>query len=404
MSKTKTEERPGHSISTGCQAGAQVAAAPGLTGGRSCGSMRGMSLLNLEMKTAGGRVTPAGTGLMAPVIRALVGLAAMGVADAQAGEPERFVFEKAEMGVPFRITLYAQSEALAKAASDAAFKRIGDLNAIFSDYEDDSEVTQLSRSSGQGRAVKVSAELWTVLSRAQELARQTGGAFDVTCGPLVNAWRRARRKHELPGADLLGELRGRVGWQKMRLNEKARTVELLAPEMRLDLGAIAKGYACDEAVKVLRAKGCPRALVAGSGDMTAGDPPPGRTGWRVEVPGLDAEPPAEKPPAIVVDLANAAIATSGDRFQRLEIGGKRYSHVLDVRTGMPLTDHSLVSVIAPDGMTADSLATAVSVLGPAAGIDIIGKTPGAAARFQRQPAGKVEVIESAGWAGWVLKP
>ena len=354
-----------------------------------------------------------GPGAPAPGIHVWRGLAVcrllwlaltMGAAPAHAGEPERFVFEKAGMGVPFRITLYAESEAIAKAASDAAFKRIEDLNAIFSDYEDDSEVTQLSRSSGQGRAVKVSAELWTVLSRSQELARQTGGAFDVTCGPLVNAWRRARRKHELPGANLIAELRGRVGWQKMRLDEKARTVELLAPEMRIDLGAIAKGYACDEALKVLRAKGCPRALVAGSGDMTAGDPPPGRTGWHVEIPGLDAEPPAEKPATVVVDLANAAIATSGDRFQRLEIDGKRYSHILDVRAGVPLTDHSLVSVIAPDGMTADSLATAASVLGPVAGIELIGKTPGAAARFQRQPAEKVEMVESAGWPKWVLKP
>src|SRR5207244_2269257 len=125
--------------------------------------------------------------------------------------------------------------------------------------------------------------LWLVLVRSQQLAERTGGAYDVTCGPLVNVWRRARRKHELPSPDLVAEMRSRVGWRKMRLDERARTVELLTPEMRLDLGSIAKGYACDEAVKVMRAKGCPRALVAGSGDMVAGDAPPDRKGWRIEV-------------------------------------------------------------------------------------------------------------------------
>jgi thiamine biosynthesis lipoprotein len=316
---------------------------------------------------------------------------------------QKFVFEKAEMGVPFRITLYAEGEATAKAASDAAFARIEALNRIFSDYEDDSELTLLSRTSGQGRAVKVSDELWLVLARSQQLAERTGGGYDVTCGPLVNVWRRARRKHELPSPDLVTEMRSRVGWRKMRLEEKSRTVELLTPEMRLDLGSIAKGYACDEAVRVLRAQGCPRSLVAGSGDMVAGDAPPDRKGWHIEVEALDEEPPGRISQAVIVEITNAAIATSGDRFQRLEIGGKRFSHILDLRAGQPLQDHSLVSVIAPDGITADSLATAASVLGPAEGMRLVGATPGAAVLFQRQTGGKVEISESPGWSNRVLK-
>jgi thiamine biosynthesis lipoprotein len=318
--------------------------------------------------------------------------------------PRKFVFEKAEMGMPFRITLYASDEATARGAADAAFARIEALNRILSDYEDDSELTRLSRSSGQGRAVTVSDELWLVLARSQQLAERTGGAFDVTCGPLVSVWRRARRKLELPPPDLVAEMRSRVGWTKMRLDEKARTVELVAPGMRLDLGSIAKGYACDEAVRVLRAKGCPRALVAGSGDMVAGDAPPDRKGWRIEVASLAEESPGAKPPPLIVEIANAAIATSGDRFQRLEIGGKRYSHIVDLRTGQPLVDHSLVSVIAADGITADSLATAASVLGSETGMTLVRETPGAEVRFQLQPAGKVEVTESPGWSKWVLEP
>jgi thiamine biosynthesis lipoprotein len=184
----------------------------------------------------------------------------------------------------------------------------------------------------------------------------------------------------------------------MRLDEKARTVELLAPDMRLDVGSIAKGFACDEALKVLREKNCPRAMVAGSGDISAGDAPPGRKGWRIEVVGLDVEGGAP----VIVELANAAIATSGDRNQRLESGGSRYSHILDPRTGQPMKDHSLVSVIARDGLTA-GISTACSVVGPGEALKLAGEWQ-AEIRIQRMPGDKVEVTESPGWARWVAKP
>lgn len=314
---------------------------------------------------------------------------------------QKFVFEKAEMGVPFRITLYAADEETAKRAAEDGFARVAALNRIFSDYEDDSEITRLSRTSGQGRAVKVSDDLWTVLSRAQLLAARTDGAFDVTCGPLTSMWRRARRKQELPAPDLVAEMTSRVGWKKMRLDEKAHTVELLAPDMRLDVGSIAKGYACDEALKVLRKAGCARAMVAGSGDISAGDPPPGRKGWRIEVVGLDLEDPAAAPAPVVVELANAAIATSGDRNQRLDAGGKRYSHILDPRTGKPLTDHALVSVIAKDGLTA-GISTACSVIGPREALKLAAEWK-AAIRIQRMPGDKAEISESSDWARWIVE-
>ncbi len=314
---------------------------------------------------------------------------------------EKFVFEKAGMGVPFRITLYAENEAKAKEAAEAGFARVEALNHIFSDYEDDSELTLLSRTSGSGRAVKVSDELWIVLERAQVMAARTDGAFDVTCGPLTSMWRRARRKHELPAPDLVAEMTSRVGWKKMRLDEKAHTVELLAPEMRLDVGSIAKGFAADEALKIVRAKGCPRAMVAGSGDISACDPPPGRKGWHIEVVGLDLDDPAAAPAPVVIEIANAAIATSGDRNQRLDANGKRYSHILDPRTGQPLTDHSLVSVIAKDGLTA-GISTACSVIGPDAALRLALEW-NADIRLQRMPAGKVEITESPGWAKRVVE-
>jgi len=295
------------------------------------------------------------------------------------------------MGLPFRIVVYARDKPTAEAAARAAFNRIKQLNDILSDYEDDSELSRLSRTAGSGQALKVSEELWLVLKRAQKLAEQTDGAFDVTVGPVVSLWRKARREKKLPEAARLAQALQAVGHKKLRLDSRRHTVQLLAPHMRLDLGAIAKGYAADEALKVLRRRGITRALVAGGGDMALGDPPPGKKGWRIEIAPLDT---TNAPPARFVLVANAGLATSGDLFQHAEIGGKRYSHIVDPRTGIALTDHSLVTVIAPDAITADSLATAVSVLGPERGKKLIENTKGAAVQIVRQPGDTIEVTES----------
>ncbi|HVR37106.1 MAG TPA: FAD:protein FMN transferase [Methylomirabilota bacterium] len=309
---------------------------------------------------------------------------------------ERFEFTRPQMGVPFRIVLYGPDEATATLAAEAAFARVEELNAILSDYETDSELNELSRTAGEGRSVSLSPDLWAVLHRAQDLARLTGGAFDVTVAPAANLWRRARRLNAMPDPERLARARGLVGHEKLYLNPRQRTARLFLPGMSLDLGGIAKGYAIDEALLILRQHGLPRALVAAGGDTVVGDPPPGRDSWRVEVTALDVP---NAPPVQFLTLANAAVATSGDLFQRLEIDGKRYSHIVDPRTGIGLTDRSLVTVVAPDGITADSLATAVSVLGPEEGLQLIKNTPGTAAYIVRQPRDEIEVIASENWPG-----
>ncbi|MEP6669569.1 MAG: FAD:protein FMN transferase [Chthoniobacter sp.] len=307
---------------------------------------------------------------------------------------QKFVYEKAEMGLPFRISMYAKDEATAKAAAEAAFDRVAVLNSILSDYDSDSELSRLSQTSGQGKAVPVSTDLWRVLERAQQYAVRSDGAFDVTVGPLVNLWRRARHKQELPTPELIAEMKARVGYKNLRLDPEHHTAELLVPEMRLDLGAIAKNYAVDEAVAVLKQRGITRVLVGGSGDMTAGDAPPDQPGWRIEVAPLDV--PGAPPPQIIY-LKNRSIATSGDMFQRVEIGGKRYSHIVDPRTGIGLTDHSLVTVVASDCMAANGLTTTISVLGPERGLKFVEDTPGAAAHVVRMPDDKIQFVESSRW-------
>ena len=307
---------------------------------------------------------------------------------------QRFAFEKAEMGLPFRITLFAPEEATAKAAAAAAFARVEELNGVLSDYDDESEISRLSRTSGSGIAVRVSDDLWAVLERGQMMSLITDGAFDVTVGPLVNLWRRARRKQELPSPELIAEMRARVGFRNLKLDAEKRTAELQLADMRLDVGSIGKAYAVDAALAVLKARGITRVLVGGSGDMAAGDAPPGLPGWRIEVAALDA--PGAPPPRIV-HLANRGIATSGDVFQKVEIDGKRYSHIVDPHTGLGLTDHSLVTVIAPDCFTANCYTTSASVLGPERGMRLIDGTPGIAGLLVRKPGEKIEFVESREW-------
>jgi len=294
------------------------------------------------------------------------------------------------MGVPFRMVLYATNEAHAKMASDAAFARVRELNDKLSDYDLESELSKLSRGSGQGRPVKVSDDLWRVLATAQDWARKSDGALDITVGPVVNLWRHARRLQQFPRADRLAEARARVGYTNLVLDPKRKTALLCVPEMRLDLGGIAKGFAADEALKVLRALGIQSALVAAAGDIALGDAPPGQHGWKIEIPSLDV---TNAPPSRSVTVANTGVSTAGDVFQRLELDGVRYSHIVDPRTGIGLTDHSLVSVIARDAMTSDALETVVSVLGPEKGLEVIKKTPGTAVRIMRKPGKTIEVIE-----------
>lgn len=320
-------------------------------------------------------------------------------ADRGAGST-RFESTQPQMGVPFKIILYAPDEAAAKGAFEAAFSRIEALNQILSDYDPDSELNRLSRTAGTGKSVPVSETLWDVLCRSQALARATDGAFDVTVGPYVRLWRRARRQKRMPSEERMTAARATVGHRQLALDPQHRTARLATADMRLDLGGIAMGYAVDEALALLKARGISRALIDASGDIGVGDPPPGKDGWTIGVAPLEAD----GLPSLTISLANAAVTTSGDAFQHVVIDGTRYSHIVDPRTGLGLTDRSGVTVIARDCATADSLATAISVLGPKQGLALALATPGAAAFMARDADGRLEKFETANFARFVVKP
>ena len=309
---------------------------------------------------------------------------------AQPAPLQRFEFTEMHMAVNFRIVMYAPDQATARRAADAAFARVKQIDETMSDYNPSSELCRLSDTApidgkAPGRWVPVSDDLWRVLVRAEAKSKLTGGAFDVTVGPLTRLWRRARRTGKLPPADDLAAAREAVGYKNIEMDAKHHTVRLLKPNMSLDLGAIAKGYAADAAMAVLRCARNQPALVAGSGDISIGDPPPDKPGWIIAVAPLDATGPASRH----LLVHNVGVSTSGDELQHAFIDGKRYSHVVDPHTGIALTVHSANTVVGPDCTTTDGMGTALSVMGPQAGIALIDRLPGMAAYIARQEGDNV---------------
>lgn len=268
-----------------------------------------------------------------------------------------------------------------------------------SDYQADSELMLLCDKPA-GKPVPVSADLFLILERAQKVSEISGGAFDVTIGPYVRLWRFARKKKVLPTEAELKAAAPALGYKKLRLDRHARTVTLLVANMRLDLGGIAKGFAADEALLVLKGRGVNRALVAASGDIAIGDPPPGKKGWTVGISAIDAH---NNETTTNVMLANAGISTSGDTEQFVEIGGRRYSHIIDPTTGLGLTNRVQATVIARDATTTDAMATTVCVLGPKRGIAAIEKTPHAAALILTKGDSWHETFVSRGFKQFLSK-
>ena len=314
-------------------------------------------------------------------------------------ELTRYTFTEPHMGTTFRIVLYAKDEASAKAAAKAAFARIAGLNAIMSDYQPTSELMKLCEKAG-GPPVEVSADLFAVLQKADEFAKLTDGALDVSVGPIVRLWRRARRTREMPKAEDIKKTLELVDYRKIKLDAQRRTVQLLLMGMLLDLGSIAKGYAADAALAILRQHGIARALVQGGGDIAVGDPPPGADGWKVGIAPLK-NPDAD--PQHYVRVKNAGVSTAGDAEQFVEIAGKRYSHIVDPKTGIGLVGRRAVTVIAPNATTSDGLDTGLCVLGIERGLKIVEARDDVAAIFVFETDQGIETKMSRRFAKYLWK-
>jgi thiamine biosynthesis lipoprotein len=279
----------------------------------------------------------------------------------------------------FQLILWAPDQAQADAAAKAAWARIDALNKTLSDYDPDSELNRLCRMTDKGpmkEPVEVSDDLCLILQRAIEAAEVSDGAFDVTVGPLTRLQRQSRQAGKLPDPAELKDAESRIGWRNIRLDPNAHRVQLLHERMQLDVGGIAKGFTSDCVLQLLRERGIARALCGAAGDIAIGDPPPGRKDWRIAIQSLKSPDKT----ADYLRLHNYGVSTSGDTYRSAVVDGKRYSHIIDPKTGLGLRARIGVSTMAPQAVIADWSATAISILGPEQGIALIDRIPGAAAR------------------------
>ena len=345
----------------------------------------------------------AGRVYRASVLFAVAGIVAGSLAGcgppSAAGPVARLSQTRRIMGVPWVITVHASDRESGEQAVAAAFTEIERLNGILSDYDADSELSRLSAAAPTAEPVPVGDDLWRVLVAAEAFRERSGGGFDIAVGPLTTLWRQSRQSEKLPRPDKLALARAAVGAGSIELVIERQAVRLPKPGTRLDAGGIGRGYAADRVIKILADHGITSALIDSSGDVLASGPPPGAAGWTIAVAPLRPGGEAES-----LVLAHAAVATSGDAYQAVEIGGVRYSHIVDPRTGIGVPGPAAVTVVAADATTADALATAASVLGATAGPALIASFPGTSARFAWQEAGASQTLVTPGWPGAGQRP
>ena len=292
---------------------------------------------------------------------------------------QEFQYTQPKMGTIFQLLIWALDQQKADDAAEAAWARIDGLNRTLSDYDPASELNRLSRMTDHGamkEPVVVSDDFYLMLQHSIEAARLSDGAFDITVGPLTQLQRASRKTGKLPDPAALKDAMGRIGWRYVRLDPIAHRAQLLHERMQLDVGGIAKGFTSELVIKLLRDRGITRALCGAAGDIATGEAPPGRDDWRIAIQSL-------KSPDQTSDYLRVhyyGVSTSGDTYRSAVVDGKRYSHIIDPRTGLGLTVRIGVSTVAPEAVTADWTATAISILGPEKGIAMIDKIPGAAAR------------------------
>ena len=271
---------------------------------------------------------------------------------------KRFQFSQIKMGSPFNIIIYHHDSAQALEAANECYALIDSLNNIFSDYSSTSEIRLLSQQL-INKEIPVSDELFSVLTKSKEAWRKSGKTFDITMGALSSVWRNANSEERFPSKKEIRKAKRSIGYQNLELNAERKTVFFKRKGMLLDFGGIVKGYAAQQVINHLKSRNILIALADAGGDIVMGDPPPGKNGWTVGInlPEQENEIWNDK-----LELKNCAVATSGDVYRFTLNKGKKYSHIIDPRSGYGVTSLRNVTVIAKDGTNADWLATACSIL------------------------------------------
>ena len=273
-------------------------------------------------------------------------------------QENRYTYSMQKMGSPFNLVIYADTKQIADSAAQESFKLVDSINIVCSDYDSSAELYKL-QFAAVGKPIKVSSMLMELLCTSSQAYKDADGSFDITVGPLSRLWRNARKSQIFPTATAINEARKSIGFNKVQLDSSAQTITFLQPNMQLDMGAIAKGYAADKVLALLKSFGITNALVDAGGDMVAFGMPPQKKGWTI---GINVPGQQEKLLERKLVLSNKAVATSGDAFQYMLHEGKKYAHIIDARTGYGVTFQRNVTVVAPTATTADWLATACSIL------------------------------------------
>jgi len=276
------------------------------------------------------------------------------------GKPGRWQSAFEAMGTDVKLEVSAPNADAARRMFLAAARQIDLVNRLMSTYRSDSDVSRLNREG----ATEVDERTVAVLQKAEEVSRLSGGAFDVTYAPLRALWRRAADEDRLPTPEQTESALVLVGHDKLKVS--GRTARFDRAGMEADLGGIAKGYAIDLAAEALQAEGAGAGIVDIGGDLRLFGRPAGRQKWRIEVrspPGLGEQ--------VVIEVGPCAVTTSGDYARGFRVEGNWFSHIIDPRTGWPVKDVPSVTVVGPDAMTADALATALSVMQRRRGLDLV---------------------------------
>lgn len=253
----------------------------------------------------------------------------------------------------------AQETPSAEAAISMAMDEARRVESVFSVYVESSEVSRINRL-GPGEELVLSDEAYEIIRMSLEASEKTSGAFDITVKPLVEFWAAAGKSGVMPSKEDIAAARERTGWKNVRLDPAKKTISFLKPGMSVDLGGVAKGYAADAAAKILKGAGIANCIVNCGGDMYCMGRPSPKKKWRVGI----RHPRRADRVFLEINVEDMAVDTSGDYEKYFTIGGKRYSHIVDPRTGYPIGDDVVsATVIAPDSATADIYATALCVLG-----------------------------------------
>jgi thiamine biosynthesis lipoprotein len=274
----------------------------------------------------------------------------------------RFEDHAEAMGTLFAIVMYGPDDDTMRRAADAAFEEARRLDRLLSNYIQESEWSAVNRDAA-ARPVRVSNELFDLLDACLGYTRRSEGAFDITVGPLMKAWRFYKGEGALPKREEVANALARVGARHVRLDRGARTVRFDGEGVELDPGGIGKGYAVDRMIEVLKRYGIRAALVSGGGSSVygLGAPPEEPRGWRMEI----SAPESPDTMAAEVFLKDLSMSTSGSYEKFFYAGGRRYSHLMDPRTGYPAQGVSAVSVVSARTIDSEAWTKAVFVNGRA---------------------------------------